>query len=96
VSTVSLSFMGTCEPETFRARVYGADAPDERVVLLWRLAHEGVLDGPAWDPWINALARRGWLAEPEREPADGGGHHLRWRLGETGRAALARVYGRVA
>lgn len=91
--------MGIIDPrnaEAVRCRVYGAE-PDEndkaRAAFVDRLAGEGVIDCPAYDPWIAKLQERGWLPErPELEPnPDGPGKIGRWRLTETGRREWATL-----
>ena len=88
----TLNFMG--DPgivETFRARIYGGEDPDEaaRRDFIERLATVGVLDCPAYDDWVAALQARGWLPmlpELESNPK-GPGKVGRWRLTDVGRAA---------
>lgn len=83
--------MGEGEPETFRCRVYDY-APDgheqKRAEFVERLYTVGVIDCPAYDPWVEALQQRGWLPDsPELEPnPDGPGRVGRWRLTEHGRS----------
>ncbi len=90
-----LSFMGICDVEPFRARVYGlAEQDRERLSFLRQLGTTGVLDCPAYDRWIQALQKRGWVpSEPDLEPVPGGGrgNHARWRLTPAGMLALARL-----
>jgi hypothetical protein len=96
VVTSMLSYMGICEPEEVRARIYdGRDTDDEE---KWRrfieaLAGPGVLDCPAYDPLVLVLQERGWLpSEPELEPnPDGPGRVGRWRLTDVGRRAWERL-----
>lgn len=88
----SLLFMGEGDPETFRCRIYGAaDEPDERAAFVEQLAGPGVIDCPAYDPWVAALQARGWLPEsPVLEPnPDGPGRIGRWILTDKGRAEWA-------
>lgn len=92
MSAVELSFMGACEPETFRCRIYGTDAEDERVSFLRRLGGEGVLDAPIYDARLAEMEARG-LVSATFEPAAGGGRWKRWRLTQAGRAVLARIAG---
>lgn len=95
----TLYFMGVPEmAETFRCRVYGDEvtAEDrERAAFVDRLAGEGVIDCPAYDPWVAKLQERGWLAaQPELEPnPDGPGRIGRWRLTAHGRAEWSRMRG---
>lgn len=89
----TLQFMGVEAPEAFRGRVYGSAGEDsaelQREAFVKALETTGVIDCPAYDPWVLALQDRGWLAsEPELEPAPDGGHHGRWRLTPRGRAEL--------
>lgn len=86
----TLRAMGIGEPEEFRARIYDIEEDDGREAWLRALTTTGALDCPAYDPWVKALQERGWLpAEPEYEPAPGGGRHARWRMTERGRRELA-------
>lgn len=88
----TLLFMGEGEPEAFRCRIYGAaDEPDERTAFVEQLAGPGVIDCPAYDPWVVALQARGWLPEsPVLEPnPDGPGRIGRWSLTDKGRAEWA-------
>lgn len=73
--------------ETFRGRVYGGDTKDDpRRAFVHALATTGVVDCPAYDPWVAALQERGWLPlQPELEPnPDGPGRIGRWRLTPAG------------
>lgn len=83
------------EPETVRCRVYGGECEDERAAFVERLAREGVIDCPAYDPWVAALQARGWLpAAPDLEPnPDGPGKVGRWRLTDVGRDEWAKLRG---
>ena len=87
-----LRFMGVGEPETMRARIYGAADPDEvaRVDFVRQLAGPGVIDCPAIDGWVAALQERGWLPpRPVLEPHPNGCDKAgRWFLTPAGRAAL--------
>jgi hypothetical protein len=90
-----LSFMGVGEVEDLRARVYGGEtekSSDERrrSAFVASLAGPGVIDCPAFDPWVAALQRRGWLPEaPQLEPnPDGPGKIGRWLLTDLGRREL--------
>lgn len=89
------------EPEAVRCRVYGDDvtAEDrERAAFVDRLCGPGVIDCPAYDPWVAALQERGWLDERpelERNP-DGPGRIGRWRITAQGRAEFTRLMGRAA
>lgn len=93
-----LLFCGRGEPEEVRCRVYGGtdDADDERVAFVKSLAGGGVIDCPAYDPWVAALQERGWLPlTPELEPnPEGEGKVGRWRLTDKGRDEWARMQGK--
>lgn len=92
---ICLHFMSNpTMPEFFRGRVYGAsDEEDRRVAFLEALAGQGVIDCPAYDGWVAALQKRGWLPNaPELEAnPDGEGKVGRWRLTERGRAEWKAV-----
>lgn len=90
---ISLSFMGVCDPEPTRCRVYGSPLDEERRAdFIRRLATVGVLDCPAYDGWIDALKVRGWVpSEPDYEPANCGGRYARWRLTPAGLVALRDI-----
>lgn len=88
----TLRAMGIGEPEEFRARIYDGTEEEHPSLHQWLRATmtTGALDCPAYDQWVKALQERGWLpAEPEYEPAPGGGRHARWRMTERGRRELA-------
>lgn len=94
----ALSFMSIGESEHFRCRVYlgsrDNDANEtERVRFIERLASEGVVDCPAYDPWVRVLQARGWLSDtPKLETNPSGeGKIGRWRLTELGRAAWEKM-----
>lgn len=93
MSTVRLSFMGQEPPEDVRCRVYVADDPaeQERVAFVRRLADAGILDCPAYDGWIAALLARGYVTGELEPNPSGPGRVKRWRLSESGRAALGEV-----
>lgn len=89
--TAVLRFMGQGEPETFRCRVYhpNGDAKGverQRRDFVQLLATEGVIECPAYDNWLNALADRGYAAgELEPAPEHGPGAKVkRWRLTDAG------------
>jgi hypothetical protein len=93
----TLIFMSRGEPEAFRCRIYGGVDPDEekRVSFVTSLAGPGVVDCPAYDPWVEKLQARGWLPDaPELEPnPDGPGRIGRWRLTDLGREEWDRMRG---
>lgn len=99
MSTRNWSPMGqTGHAESFRCRVYhDADADDghdeERTRFIRALAHEGVIECPAYDQWFAALAGRGWIISELEPNPDGPGRVKRWRLSIDGRRALAEVIG---
>lgn len=91
-----LSFMGSdTHIDDVRCRIYGDEDPveAERVAFVRSLAGPGVVDCPAYDPWVAALQGKGWLPEkPELEPnPDGPGKIGRWRLTDKGRAEAAEI-----
>lgn len=94
-----LDFMGHGVEEEFRGRIYGAPVKaDERVAFVRRLATVGVIDCPAYDPWVEALQERGWLPPTPKLEAnpDGPGRIGRWALTPFGLeqwAAMAREHG---
>lgn len=87
------------EPEMVRCRVYDGSSQSEaaveaqRVAFVTALEQAGVVDCPAYDPWVEALQARGWLpAEPDLEPnPDGPGRIGRWRLTEFGRLEWSKI-----
>jgi hypothetical protein len=81
-----LKFMGIGDPEAFRCRVYHSET-DERRNFVEALAGDGVIDCPAYDEWVEAFKKLGWLPElPDFEPnPEGKGKIARWRLTEFGR-----------
>jgi hypothetical protein len=94
-----LIFMGRHEdPEQVRCRIYDGEDKDEakRVSFVNELAGPGVVDCPAYDPWVAALQGKGWLAPtPELEPnQDGPGRIGRWRLTDLGREEWRRMQGK--
>ncbi len=89
---ITLQFMGQPgQEEAVRCRVYGeAKGEPERRAFVERLAGDGVLDCPAFDPWIEALQERGWLdAKPllVEHPTEPNAKAGLWRLTEFGRRA---------
>ena len=92
--------MGVGDPEEVRVRVYGGEVDPEDAKLaafVDRLAGEGVIDCPAYDPWVAALRSQGWLpAGPRLEPnPEGPGRVGRWLLTPHGLAEWARIRGTV-
>ena len=83
-----LRFMGQDDPEEVRCRVYDGSDDQEaaRRAFLENLAGPGVIDCPAYDPWVAALQEREWLPRaPDLEPnPDGPGRIGRWRLTAKG------------
>lgn len=86
--------MGVGEPEAVRCRVYGGEEVDpeeeaKRRAFVAKLADEGVIDCPAYDPWVAALQERGWL--PARPDIEFYKAHVvgRWRLTAKGREGWA-------
>lgn len=83
-------------PDVFRCRVYGDQESDDghdaaRVRFIRALAGDGVIECPAYDQWLAALAGRGWLVGELEPNPDGPGRVKRWRLSIVGRRALADV-----
>jgi hypothetical protein len=99
-----LSFMNRCDPEEVRCRVYDGIAPATKRVtpdeakrreFVTELAGPGVIDCPAYDPWVAKLQARGWLpGAPKLEPnPDGPGKVGRWLLTDLGREEWDRMRG---
>jgi len=91
----TLLFMGSEDHvDDVRCRIYGDDTDAQhnyRVSFLRSCAGEGVIDCPAYDGFVAALQKKGWLPPcPELEPnPEGKGRIARWRLTDIGRSEAA-------